>query len=210
MQAEEVFDFLVRLADSVADTFGKSCETVIHEIINNSTQILYVRNGAVTGRKVGDRKSLLGDESLIKNVYAGKDLVNYKAVTMDGKLIKSTTIHFKGDNYHYAFGINFDYTVLSMVNKPIADLISTGLEYEKILTSGDEVNIDEIFNDCIDMIGIPAAFMKKDDKLKLVGMLEQKAAFTIRGSVPQIAEKLGISRYTIYNYLREVRGSENK
>lgn len=207
MEKSTVLNFLIRLADGVADTFGKSCETVVHEIEEGDAKICYICNGAVSGRKIGDKKSLFGDEASIKKVYAGKDLSNYHALTRDGKLIKSTTIHFEGDNYHYAFGINFDYTWLSMTNKIIKDLIKTGPEYENILKIKSEVSIGELFAEAVEQIGLPASVMKKADRLKLVKMLSDRSAFTIQGSVPEIASKLGVSRFTIYNYLREINNN---
>lgn len=208
MQQSEAYSLLVRLADSIASTFGKSCETVIHEIDENEIKILYINNGSVTGRKVGDQKSILGDQASIKSIYQGKDLINYKAETRDGKLIKSTTIHLKNDDYHLAMGINFDYTMFSMANRRIKDLIKTGPEFGDVLIASIGVSIDEICKECIDELGIPISFLKKEDKYRLVEMLYKRSAFTIQGSVPSIADKLGISRYTVYNYLREIKKTE--
>ena len=205
MQEEEAYKFLVRLADGLADTFGKLCETVIHEIDNGEMNLVYIRNGNVTGRSVGDPASLLGDRAYIKKVYAGKDLTNFKAETKEGKLVKSTTVHIKNKNFHYALGINFDYTMLSMLSKTLEDMIKTGPEFETVLSTGQEINVENIFQECLAITVIPVAFMKKKDKYKLVEMLEQKALFSIQGSVPYVAEKLGVSRYTIYNYLRAIR-----
>ncbi|NLA26325.1 MAG: transcriptional regulator [Firmicutes bacterium] len=207
MQKKEALDFLIRLAGGIADTFGKSCETVVHEIDGESMEVRYIKNGSVTGRKIGDEKSLVGDKQFIKKIYSGKDLANFRAVTQDGKLVKSTTIHFKGEGYHFAFGINFDYTMLSMAGNTIAELLKTGPEYKKILEASQKINIDEIFADCVEKIGVPVTFMKKDDKHKLLKMLNSRYVFTVQGSVPKIAEKLGISRYTVYKHLRYIRDS---
>jgi len=205
MQDQDVFNFLVRLADGIAETFGKLCETVIHEIDNGELKLVYIRNGNVTGRSVGDPTSLLGDRAYIKKVYAGKDLINFKAETKEGKLVKSTTVHMKSKNLHYTLGVNFDYTMLSLLGKTLEDIIKTGPEFETILSARQEISVEDIFQECLDIIAIPVAYMKKNDKYKLVEMLEQKALFSIQGSVPFVAEKLGVSRYTIYNYLRAIR-----
>jgi predicted transcriptional regulator YheO len=46
--------------------------------------------------------------------------------------------------------------------------------------------------------------MEKDDKIEVIKYLDQKGAFMIKGAVDHAAEKLNVSRYTIYNYLKEV------
>lgn len=205
MAKDQTLDFLRRLADGVADTFGEFCETVVHEIDEDDTTICYIRHGSVTGRKVGEKKSLFGDQSSIKQVYAGKDLANYHALTPGGKSIKSTTVHFKNDHYHYAFGINFDYTRLSLAAKAMEDLVKVGPKYEKILKKTAEVSISELFNQCAEQIGLPVSVMKKADRLRLVAMLTERQVFTIQGSVPEVAKRLGVSRFTIYNDLREIK-----
>ena len=40
--------------------------------------------------------------------------------------------------------------------------------------------------------------------MKLVALLDQKNAFTFRKSVPFVAQRLKVSRYTIYKYLGEL------
>jgi len=35
--------------------------------------------------------------------------------------------------------------------------------------------------------------------------LDKKGVFLVKGSVEQVASVLGVSRYTIYNYLEETR-----
>jgi len=53
--------------------------------------------------------------------------------------------------------------------------------------------------------GIPVSLMKKEDKLRTVEHLDEQGIFLIRGSVATVARALGVSRYTIYNYLDEIR-----
>ena len=48
----------------------------------------------------------------------------------------------------------------------------------------------------------------KADRLKLVAMMEQKNAFSYRKSVPFVAKRLGVSRYTVYKYLDELTQKE--
>lgn len=43
------------------------------------------------------------------------------------------------------------------------------------------------------------------DKQRAVGMLDDRGAFLLRRSVDEVADALGVSRITVYNYLNAVR-----
>ena len=51
--------------------------------------------------------------------------------------------------------------------------------------------------------------MEKEDKLVIVRRLDEKGVFLVKGAIDYVANILGVSRYTIYNYLDEVRSSPN-
>ena len=51
----------------------------------------------------------------------------------------------------------------------------------------------------------PISIMKKQDKLKLVKLLDEAGIFGIKNSHNYVASVLNTSRYTIYNYLNEIR-----
>ncbi|MFI1577214.1 helix-turn-helix domain-containing protein [Embleya sp. NPDC020630] len=47
----------------------------------------------------------------------------------------------------------------------------------------------------------PLADLGREDKQRVVRALEQRGAFTIRHGVETVAAALGVSRFTVYNYL---------
>jgi hypothetical protein len=49
--------------------------------------------------------------------------------------------------------------------------------------------------------GLRAPEMSRSQKQQLVKELDERGAFLIKKSVEQVAERLGVSRFTIYNYL---------
>jgi len=51
--------------------------------------------------------------------------------------------------------------------------------------------------------------MTTDEKVRLVKELERKGAFQIKGVVNQVAVRLGVSKFTIYNYLKRIRASNS-
>ncbi|RBH49962.1 hypothetical protein C3F00_035265, partial [Pseudomonas sp. MWU13-2860] len=47
---------------------------------------------------------------------------------------------------------------------------------------------------------------KKADKKQAVAQMLEQGLFIVKGGVERAAEALGVSRYTVYNYLDEIRG----
>ena len=54
---------LCSLAHAISSHYGESCEVVIHDLTENDAadhSIIYIENGHVTGRKIGDGASAVG------------------------------------------------------------------------------------------------------------------------------------------------------
>lgn len=49
--------------------------------------------------------------------------------------------------------------------------------------------------------GSPLGELSRADKQRAVRLLEERGAFEMRKSVPAVAEALGVTRFTVYNYL---------
>ena len=55
-------------------------------------------------------------------------------------------------------------------------------------------------------IGRPTSQMNRLEKQQLVKFLDERGAFSLRKSVEAVASMLGVSRFTVYNYLDASRG----
>ncbi|MBQ9535636.1 MAG: PAS domain-containing protein [Clostridia bacterium] len=209
MDKEYVFDFLCRTAQAVADMFGSTCETLVQDLSSPSHPVLAIYNGHVTGRAAGSDVSVLGGKPKDGDiVLMGKDYVNTLVITPNGQLLKSTTINFVGEDYHYGLGINFDYTSINSTAKVLTEISNTGGKLDKALDEDIDTQLDSIFNKCMASMGKPMEAMKKADRLKLVLLLKQKRAFNFQKSVASIAQKMDVSRYTVYKYLHEIEENE--
>jgi predicted transcriptional regulator YheO len=54
-------------------------------------------------------------------------------------------------------------------------------------------------------LGRPLAQMSRGDKQQLVRYLDERGAFALRKAVERVAATLGVSRFTVYNYLDAAR-----
>lgn len=207
MDREKMLDYLKRMADGISEMFGSNCEVVIHDMENYESSILYITNDHVTQRSVGEQFNVLGTKEL-DSLYEGTDLINHKGTAKNNHLIKSSTFHLKGDDYHFALGINYDYTNMLLVQSSINDLISVSGNIDVAVKEDVnlEIKLTDLFESAVEHIGKPLPFMRKNDRVEMIRFLNEKGAFSIHKGIPIIADKMNISRYTIYNYLREIKG----
>jgi DNA binding protein with HTH domain len=52
-------------------------------------------------------------------------------------------------------------------------------------------------------VGVPLSEMSRSQKQQVVRYLDERGAFLMKKAVEQVAGELGVSRFTIYNYLEE-------
>ncbi len=207
MTREEAFEFLDRTARGIAETFGASCETLVHDMSVPTHPILSIYNGHVSGRTVGSTQDVNGISRNLDEEALVTDLVNMFAATPDGRQIKSSTFHLMGEDYNLALGINFDYSSLVFANKVLVDLMSAQNDLKAVLYQGDSRQLAEVFDECLAAVGKPVHALTKTDRMKVVALLEQEDAFSFKKAVPYVAKRLQVSRYTVYKYIGELAGA---
>lgn len=206
----------IPVAEGIARTFGKNCETAIHDLSNPDASLVYVA-GDVTSRQIGAPITNIVLKELRNHGQNSRDMIGYKNTTGDGRTLKSSTIFIR-DNDRNIIGclcINFDVSSLlyaaANVNGLINDLV--GLEQNDAGDGdGDEFfakdvteALENITRQTILKSGLKVAEMQKEDKVRVVMELDKRGVFLIKGAVDRLAATLGVSRYTIYNYLEEGR-----
>ena len=203
---EQALDFLIRTAQALAQTFGNSCETLVHDMSMPGHPLVAIFNAHVSGRTIGSTADIFGGDLGAGNPhdYICQDAINTLAVTNTGRYVKSTTIHYRGEGYHYALGVNFDYTGLLPAAATLRELTQTSADLDEHISNQRQLQLDDVFEECVRTIGVPVARMKKQERMQMVSLLMSKKAFDLQKSVTYVADRLGISRYTVYKYIHEV------
>ena len=214
MLSEQLKTTLCALAHAIALHYGKSCEVAVHDLTGDNaadSSIIYIENGEVTGRKVGDGASAVVLEELIRAEENHEDRIGYFTKTSDGKVLKSSTVYLRGKNGRVSaiMGINYDISALLMVEGAVRELTDahndTGTsEPQKIVNVNDL--LDELITQSVALVGKPVALMNKEDKMKAIGFLSQSGAFLVTKSGDKIAKYFGISKYTLYSYIDKQEG----
>lgn len=210
---------LTQIVNLIEQQFGINCEVVLHDLSRPyDSTIVDIRNGHVTGRRVGDCGSNLGLE-VIRGTVKDGDKFNYFTTTRDGKILRSSSIYLQDEsqNIRYSLCVNVDITESVKFETYLhnQNRYNIGLEAEN--TSDDEFharNIQDLtenmFERGIKYIGKPVEEMTKYDKMRLIEFLDRKGVFMITKAGEKTCEALGITRYTFYNLLDTVRKTNGK
>lgn len=210
MEQEYVYEFLCRAAEGIAAMFGSRCETLIQDMSRKNHPVLAIYNGHVTGRSVGSTEDVYGDQtssdeqsSSVFSLY--DDMVNQIVITKSGRYLKSTTFNFAGEGYHYALGINYDASEMKALLPIMEEVVSAGTDLLSSIQSHNTKALTQMFNECVISIGKSPKAMNRAERIALIRRLNEQNAFEYYKAITFIAEQLGITRNTVYNYLKEIQ-----
>lgn len=198
---------LRQIANAIASEFGSDCEVVIHDLKSQNLEqsIVYIVNGHVTNRKIGDGPSAIVLNTLQKNPESLVDEPGYLLKTSDGRILKSSTSFIRDEDgsIHYIFGINHDITKLTIMESALHELttpVNKEKKPQKVNRSVNEL-LEQLIEQSVELVGKPVALMNKEDKVKAIQFLNDQGAFLITKSGDKVSNYFGISKYTLYSYI---------
>lgn len=217
----EQIDLLKGIMDMLEQEFGNSCEIVLHDLTKDYNHtIVDIRNGHLTGRKVGGSGSNLGLEVLSGNDKDG-NRYNYVNHTREGKIFRSSSFYFR-DEHGKAIGslcVNLDITetvkfeqFLKEYNQYDIGGSSQGNSEEtsEIFVNDVSQILEYLCNEGVQLVGKQPSEMSREIKIQFLEFLDKKGAFLISKSNERICEFLQISKFTLYNYLDTIRNGADK
>ena len=203
-------ELLTQIARGISAHFGNNCEVVIHDLRKEDldSSIVYIENGHVSNRKLGDGPSEIVLETLKKNPDLLKDRLSYLTRTDDGRILKSSTIYIRGkDNtIDHILALNYDITGLLTIDNSLKSLLSTAETEDdekqpRRITHNVNDLLDELIEQSVALVGKPVALMSKDDKVAAIQYLNDAGAFLITRSGDKVSNYFGISKFTLYSYM---------
>ena len=211
---ESIFDSLKQIADAIVATFPRAFEAVVHDLSQPEKSLKYIA-GDVTRRQPGAPLTDMVVKSLCQEGRDIRDRHNYKTTTSEGRTLKSTTVFIRNSagDVVAAFCINFDMTdfqnaihALEIFTSTANNSIGSG-KVETFTTTISET-IEALFEQSVVKIGKQPASMTMEEKIELVRELETSGVFQIKGGVDQAALLMGVTKYTVYNYLKKIHAEE--
>lgn len=203
----------------IAAEFGPQCEVVLHDWSKAYDKtIIAIENGHVSGRKVGDGGSNLGLE-VMRGTTDGSNQLNYLTQLNDGRILRSSSLYLEDDEGKKigALCINRDITNLIRMQDQLSEITlmsnsapSGSAENREFFTTDVNELLNHLLQEGIRQAGKSPEFMTKEEKKQVIHYLDQKGALLITRSGPKICQALGISKFTLYNYLEEVHKQQEE
>ncbi|AUI64091.1 aminotransferase class V-fold PLP-dependent enzyme [Amycolatopsis sp. BJA-103] len=187
---------LVPAVHALAAMLGPGNEVLLHDLSRLPDSIVAIA-GDLTGRTVGGPMTDL----LLGLVRRGttQDLTNYETHGPDGRAIRSSTVFLRD-----ADGVAIGCLCVNRLTDGAPK--ANGHEPETFPPDVDSLQ-RFLVGRAVTKAGIPVDLMKKRHKAAVVRELDEAGFFLIKDSVDHLAGELDVTRYTIYNYLNEIRGT---
>ena len=207
------FNMLKKMAKGIVGVFGERCEVVIHDFNDIAQSVVHIE-GNVTHRSVGAPLTRTMMRMLDEFGDQVPDKIAYKITTEDGKVLRCASIFVRDDagRLEGCLAINFNISDFMFFSQAFSDFTfipgdNGGPNKDSLVNFSEkpERSMASIIDAVVARQGKPPAMMDKAEKLAVVRRLEQAGVFMVKGSVNYLARVLGASRFTIYNYLKEVR-----
>lgn len=195
-------DPYISLGQSYVRLLAPLAEVVIHDLASNS--ICFIE-GKLSNRIVGD-PSFLGVD--LKQLECQINQAIYPKINFDGKLIKSISIPIKNNNHLVAIMcLNVDVSVFSQMQQLAQAFLLPSTNQPEVLFKNDwQEKVHQTLYQWLDNHHIKLEFLTNAQKKQVVLEMHARGAFHEKKAADYIANILRLSRASVFNYLKEIRG----
>lgn len=193
-------------AEAIQRLLHPHAEVVIHDIRKNKIAAIY---HPFSKRRAGDASLLTQEEMSMLEESMGP----YEKLNWDGKKLKSVSSIIRDDKGD-AVGmlcINLDISRLEKIN----DLIAGFISHEQLTSQPPPLfkddwqeKMNQSVHAYLDEHHLALESLTRIEKKELIEHLHQIGAFTAKNAAHYIAQVIGVSRATIYNYLSDTEKAE--
>ena len=203
------------LIESVSTALGESFEIILYDMRKPEYPVLQVLGKNISGLQIGDCGRDENFNSIFTQCKKENRIYKSEKKIINGKEIKSTVIFMMEENHGAgaALKINFDLSIVSLVEGFLKECGIIDKESESHMnTKNIDVRniIPLLLKEGIQLVGKEVTNMSKEDKIKIVKFLDERGAYLLRNSIEDVAKALDITRFTVYNYLDEIRKVRNE
>jgi predicted transcriptional regulator YheO len=198
---------------------GPHVEVVLHDLTTPEASVVALANGHISQRQVGasilegPREDQgftgLSEELDTRGAAVHTVIGSYATVTADNRRLRSATVIFRdgGGEPFGALCLNADLSQFEVAHAWLGQLLQPLQSAGAAVAEKPEMDVlmQEIIRDAVHRAGKPLSMMKKLEKISAVRAMQQRGLFIVKGGVERAAAALGVSRYTIYNYLEALR-----
>lgn len=207
MSAED--ELLLREAEKIVTALGRMfpgvCEVVLHDLRDPRHAVRTIEN-PLSGRGPGDPATELGLARIEDPDYP-EVIQNYPGRFPDGRPAKSTSIGIRNTAGAYvaAICLNLDVSVLDRTARTLRALTAVddpGLPVTETLRARTADELRAAVEEFAAARGQTPRALGSAARRELVRDLHERGLLDIKNAVRLVTGLLGVSRATVYNYLR--------
>ncbi len=197
-------------ADAVAKLVGRHCEVVVHSLEDPEHSAVKVVNGSISGRSVGAPLTNLCFDLIRDSEKTGTDILGpYYSLSTEGKTIRSITTIIRGENGRIigllCFNMDLSCPFDGLMQEYMAGVDPQAVAVSEIYPKTVEDLIHHMLNEAVSAANELKGVSPLEKNLAAIQAMTEKGLFNFKGAVDIVAHELGISRTTVYNYLRDSR-----
>ncbi|CZF84615.1 hypothetical protein RN22_20205 [Grimontia sp. AD028] len=203
------------VVDGLAALIGQHCEIVLHSLEDLNTSAIKIANGENTGRQVGSPitdlalrmlRDIEGSERNFSRAYFTRAKGN--------TLMKSITVAIRNADNRVigllCININLD--------APFSQVLQAFMPTEEARQAVSSVNfasdvdelVDQTVERTIEEINADKSVSNNTKNRQIVMELFDKGIFDIKDAINRVADRLNISKHTVYLYIRQRKGEDGE
>ncbi len=196
------------VVDGIASLIGPFCEIVLHSLEDLNTSAIKIANGENTGRQVGSPITDLALK-MLKDIEGSERNFSrsYFTRAKGGVLMKSITIAIRnGDNRVIGLlciNVNLDAPFAQILQSFIPDQDAKEAASSVNFASDVEELVDQTVERTIEEINSNKSVSNNTKNRQIVMELYDKGIFDIKDAINRVADRLNISKHTVYLYIRQ-------
>lgn len=200
------------IAEGIGRVFGGCCEVTLHSLENPASSIIHIVHGEITGRSVGSPLTDLALEILSRSEATNEDVIGpYFSTTASGKRLRSVTIIIRNHERELIGFLCINLDISAPLMQFMEALIPSPADMTRETTSESySSNVDDLvhttFLKAMTRISQTTGVAPVEKNRQVIQELQELGIFNVKGAVETVATELGVSKFTIYNYLRDIKG----
>lgn len=195
------------VVEGVSALIGSHCEIVLHSLEDLQHSAICIANGHNTNRQEGSPITDLALKSL-HNLQTDSVSKPYFTRAKSNGLMKSVTIAIRNKQQRIigllCININLDVPLSQFIQGLIptetdnqTSAVNFASSVEELVAQTMEKTIEEITSDRL--------VANNNKNRQIVISLYEKGIFDIKDAINMVAERLDISRHTVYLYIRQIK-----
>ncbi|OOF58625.1 helix-turn-helix transcriptional regulator [Rodentibacter myodis] len=195
------------VVDGVSALIGEHCEIVLHSLEDIEHSAIRIANGHNTNRQVGSPITDFALRSL-RNMQSENVSKPYFTRAKGNVLMKSVTIAIRNKNQRMigllCININLDAPISQFIQALMPTVESDETSTVNFASSVEDL-VSQTIEKTIEEVNVDRSLANNNKNRQIVISLYEKGIFDIKDAINLVAERLNISRHTVYLYIRQIK-----